>query len=130
MRVNFHFIRKHFHKYSLVFVFRRKGAFLFNVNDILDQNNEPKCRKCGKIFKNVSSRNFHEKKSHEATMVFKCGSCKGTRAMKYLKNLRDHVFESHGRQLTAKEKKAVVLRPKKDVNSLVKRMFLNNFESL
>lgn len=127
---------------------------MFDVNDILDQNNDvdqadvdqadvdepnpppilpfkkninkPKCQKCGKTFKTVSSRNSHEKTYHKASMVFKCGSCKGTKVMKYLKNLRDHVISSHGRQLTAKEKKAVVLRPKK----VVKRMFLNNFESL
>lgn len=151
MRVNFHFICSNFQEYSLVFVYRRKGAFLFNVNDILDQDdeiesadddepnpppilpfkkriNEPKCQKCGKSFKTVSSRNFHVKTSHEAAMVFKCGSCKGTKAMRYLKNLRDHVIKSHGRQLTAKEKKAVVLRAKKE--TVVKRMFLNNFESL
>lgn len=139
-----------FHKYSLAFVYRRKGAFLFDVNDVLDQKDEvkpadddepnpppmlpfkkriiePKCRKCGKSFKTVSARNIHEKTSHEEDMVFKCGSCIEAKGMKYLKNLKDHVIKSHGRKLNAKEKKAVVLRKKKTPIKSAFSAFLNNF---
>lgn len=140
-----------FHKYSLIFENRKTDAFLFDVNELLDRKNdieppdeidsehnddepnsspippfknrcsEPICKICHKVFKTISSCNYHERKSHKENIVFKCSTCKGAKAMKFLKNLQAHVLQYHGRQLIAKEKKAVVLGRNKE--TVVKSMF-------
>lgn len=91
------------------------------------------CEKCAKMFKTISSLNYHTKTFH-SDKKFKCSTCKPVKRFKYLKNLEAHVNESHQRESSAVERKPIgpfekktERKRKQQLSKLIQAKLLLNF---